>query len=87
MRFYTKRCCKDFRTQGEAAEMRKLVKKRPLHAADRRRYDALHTSVSDKVEIIDGNSTFETFAVNERDVDFIVAALNAADRQEQLCDI
>ena len=40
-----------------------------------------------EVEIIDGNSTFETFAVNERDVDFIVAALNAADRQEQLCDI
>lgn len=43
--------------------------------------------VSERIRIIDGAGTLQEFAIDERDAEFVCAALNAADRQEALCKV
>ncbi len=87
MRFYTRRCHKDFRTEDEQAELEELRDLESAAPEQRMRYDALHTRVSDHVEILDGNNTVLAFNVHESDAEYVCAALNAADRQEKLCSV
>lgn len=43
--------------------------------------------VSDRFVIVDTDRTLHTIDIDERDAEFVCAALNAAARQEALCDV
>ena len=57
MRFFTRRCPAGYRTPDEQQELAEMPTKEESSITQRDRYDALHTSVSNQVEIIDGQAT------------------------------
>ncbi len=55
--------------------------------APAQRSDSDRARVSDRIEIIDGDGSMETFTVGENDAEQLCAFLNIGDRQDKLCAV